>query len=56
MKWIPALTFLLLSSCLYVEGQVIEEPKDIKVRDSQDRLAYWERCGTVDVTEKNNKN
>lgn len=47
---------LILSSCIYVEGQVIQEPKDIKVRDSLERFAYWERCATVDVTKKNKSN
>ncbi len=51
MKLTITLLFLLLSSCIYVEGQVIKEPQDVKVRDSLERFAYWERCATVDVTE-----
>lgn len=50
---ITAIISLLLSSCIFVEGQIIKEPEDIKVSDSLERFAYWDRCATVDVTDKN---
>lgn len=53
MKLLIIILSLILSSCIYVEGQIIQEPKDVKIRDSSERFAYWERCATVDVTEKN---
>jgi hypothetical protein len=44
---------ILLSSCIFVEGQIIKEPQDIEVSKDLERFAYWERCATVDVTDKN---
>ena len=41
---------LLIAGCLYVEGDIIEEPKDVVIGDSVTKFAPWERCATVDVT------
>lgn len=50
MRWIFLCSALLLSSCLYTEGQVIDMPEDVVVGDIS-RFAYWERQATIDVTE-----
>lgn len=51
MKWLlPLLLLILLSSCLYIEGAVIEEPKDVVVDNSLSRFAVWEKCGLIDVS------
>lgn len=49
MRWIFICSSLFLTSCLYVEGQVIDMPEDVVVGDLT-RFAYWERHATVDVT------
>lgn len=51
MKWILTIPIvLLLSSCLFVEGQIIEEPEDVVVTSSVEKFAVWDKCGLVDVT------
>lgn len=50
---ITTLISLLLSSCIFVEGQIIKEPQDIKVSNDLEKFAYWDRCATVDVSDKN---
>lgn len=53
MRWIfILLTSILLSACLYVEGQVIEEPQDVVVGNTTTKYASWEQYATVDVSEK----
>lgn len=53
MRWILlGLVSLLLSACLFVEGQIIEEPKDVVVGNTTAKYASWEQYATVDVSEK----
>jgi hypothetical protein len=41
----------LLTSCLFFEGDVIDETKDVVVTDSNARFVVWERCSFIDVTD-----
>lgn len=53
MRWIfITLSSILLSACLYVEGQIIDEPKDVVVGNTTTKFASWEQYATVDVSDK----
>ncbi len=41
---------VVLTSCIYTEGQIINEPEDIVVSSKVYQYSPWNPCGSVDVT------
>ena len=42
---------LTLTSCLFLEGSLVDEPKDVVVTDPKPSVAFWENFDAIDVTE-----
>ncbi|PJD92867.1 MAG: hypothetical protein CK424_04655 [Legionella sp.] len=41
----------LLSSCIYTEGQIINEPEDVVVSSKVYKYTPWYPCGSPDITQ-----
>lgn len=51
MRWIfLILPFLLNSACLYVEGRIIQEPKDVVIPPCAEEYTAYYPCHYPDVT------
>jgi hypothetical protein len=52
MKWLQLTPlFALLTSCIFTEGQIIEEPKDIVIPPSAYYFTPNYPCNSTDVTQ-----